>query len=445
MRFVPTSLTLRAALGLLALGGVVGVVSPSAAQQTPVEKPAQSARGWVGMSLHMETTVSALGGTGDTKVLVKDVREGSPAWNAGVRAGDTLLSIDGHGANEQFGGVTQTLRAGDSVTVVVLRNGVRRQMKMVAARRPSDVPDKATLSVSLGSDSMADLMFHAMDSLRLRLIQGQSGIVGVITLPSGEDVPVSGNLPAPGQILLQREGGSPTAVFGSRNGDSVTVQLLPEVRPPFSFFVFRGDRSDSLQSEMDQLNLTIRQLRAQQAARVRQLAAQAPPGRSGLPQDDPELQRLAKALEAAGHRAADLRATMQRVAREEAARNELMRRESRTQNAVTDASMEETTAFRPLAPYLLGQNRAAGAEVVNLRPELAEYFRVEGGVLVVDVPDGTPAALAGIQPGDVLIRAGDAPIRSIEDLRVGLARAGRDGLPLTLVRKGRVLEVVLPS
>jgi hypothetical protein len=367
-----------------------------------------------------------------------------------------LLSVDGYSADEQFGGVTQTVRAGDPVTVVVERNGERRELKMVADRRPTDVPDKPTLTVSLGSDSMANVMFHDMDSLRLRLIQGGNGLVGVVTLPGADAVPVSGNMPAPGQILLRSESGNPTGVFGSRGTDSVTVQLLPEVRPPFSFFVFRGDHSDSLQSEMDRLNLQIRGLRARQAERIRELAS----AHVGRPEEtsDPELLRLHQALDAAGHRAAELRSAMERFGREEAtARGSRGSRGSRgdvpqvspreeglTPVGSTSGESVEQTSFRPLAPYLLGQNRAAGAEVVNLRPELAEYFRVEGGVLVVDVPDGTPAALAGVQPGDVLTQVGGSPIRNIQDLRLGLSKAGGGPLSLTLVRKGRTLEVQLP-
>jgi S1-C subfamily serine protease len=91
---------------------------------------------------------------------------------------------------------------------------------------------------------------------------------------------------------------------------------------------------------------------------------------------------------------------------------------------------------------LLGQNRAAGAEVVELGPELAEYFRVEGGVLVVDVPPGTPAAQAGMQPGDVVTHVDGTAVRSIDGLRAGIARGSSDPT-LTLVRKGRRIQVLL--
>jgi S1-C subfamily serine protease len=98
--------------------------------------------------------------------------------------------------------------------------------------------------------------------------------------------------------------------------------------------------------------------------------------------------------------------------------------------------------LRPLAPYALGRNRAAGAEVVELKPELAAYFDVEGGVLVVEVAPGTPAARAGLRPGDVLTRVGGVDVASMGHVRAGLAQP-RDSVPVRLVRKGTVMEVVL--
>ena len=101
-----------------------------------------------------------------------------------------------------------------------------------------------------------------------------------------------------------------------------------------------------------------------------------------------------------------------------------------------------SVGLRPLAPYLLGQNRAAGAEVMELGPELATYFHVDGGVLVVEVPPGTVAEAAGLQPGDVLTHVGGAAVKSIGELRRGLAGTDAE-LPLTLVRKGRAIQLLL--
>lgn len=432
MRVLRHTLALGAALGLVTLGGL----SSRAGAQA---RPGSEARGWVGISLQVPVVPLPEGQR--VKALVTDVSAGSPAARAGVKAGDLILSINGHGAEDGFGGITQTLRAGQRVTVVVERNGRRRAVRMVADPRPdtmAEAPRWTEWTASLGSDSMADLMFQAMDSLRLRLLQGGNGLMGVITLPGMDDVPVSGNMPAPGRILLRDSGNAPAGVFAPRGSGSVTFQLLPEVRPPFSFFVFPGNPPDSLQSEMDQLNARIRALRVRQAQRLRELAAQAPREGNDVGAHDPELQSLARALDTAGRQAAELQAAMRRAA---AAQSGGVN--GAAANAAGTQSAEEVS-LRPLAPYLLGQDRVAGAEVVKLRPELARYFRVDGGVLVVDVPAGTPAALAGIRPGDVVTSVNGVPIRSIEELRLGLAKAGSGPLVFTLVRKGRTLKARLP-
>jgi predicted metalloprotease with PDZ domain len=98
--------------------------------------------------------------------------------------------------------------------------------------------------------------------------------------------------------------------------------------------------------------------------------------------------------------------------------------------------------FRPLTFYALGEKRAAGAEVVELRPELGEYFNVDGGVLVVDVAPGTPAHRAGILPGDVLTELNGAALRSVADLRRGISRTAPE-FRVRLVRKGQTIQVVL--
>ena len=114
----------------------------------------------------------------------------------------------------------------------------------------------------------------------------------------------------------------------------------------------------------------------------------------------------------------------------------------RREERAGDSDREPRTEFRPLAPYLLGQNRSVGDEVIDLRPELAAYFDVDGGVLVTDVPSQTPAADPGIRPGDVITRIDDVAVRSVQSLRLALSRADAT-IPLTLVRQGETRTVLL--
>jgi serine protease Do len=68
------------------------------------------------------------------------------------------------------------------------------------------------------------------------------------------------------------------------------------------------------------------------------------------------------------------------------------------------------------------------------------------GLLVRGVVDGSPAARAALQSGDLLVRAGDRPLATMDDLFDALDRAG-DSLPLGVVRgtEERELEVDLRS
>ena len=80
--------------------------------------------------------------------------------------------------------------------------------------------------------------------------------------------------------------------------------------------------------------------------------------------------------------------------------------------------------------------------MIDLRSKLAAYFQVDGGVLVTDVPNHTPAAAAGIKPGDVITRIDDVAVRSVQGLRLTLSRADAT-IPLTLVRQGATVTVLL--
>lgn len=106
------------------------------------------------------------------------------------------------------------------------------------------------------------------------------------------------------------------------------------------------------------------------------------------------------------------------------------------------AWMDVSGTFSPLAPYVLGRNRVAGAEVIDIRTELAGYFGVGEGVLVVDVPDGTPAASADLRPGDVIVELNGHPVASVRDLRIGVAR-GEQALPVWVVRRGERVRLLL--
>ncbi|HEX7050627.1 MAG TPA: PDZ domain-containing protein [Longimicrobiales bacterium] len=93
----------------------------------------------------------------------------------------------------------------------------------------------------------------------------------------------------------------------------------------------------------------------------------------------------------------------------------------------------------------LGWRAVAGVELSELNADLAEYFDgASHGLLVLRVAPNTPGARAGLRAGDVIVQAGDDPVRTIGDFRFAVAAAGRQPLSLTVMRKGERRQLVLP-
>jgi serine protease DegQ len=80
----------------------------------------------------------------------------------------------------------------------------------------------------------------------------------------------------------------------------------------------------------------------------------------------------------------------------------------------------------------------------QVTPDVAGQLGLDqaAGVLVRDVGEGTPAAAAGIQPGDVLARLDDQQLDTVEDF-LGELRQHRPGdrVNVTVVRDGREQQV----
>jgi len=95
---------------------------------------------------------------------------------------------------------------------------------------------------------------------------------------------------------------------------------------------------------------------------------------------------------------------------------------------------ERDEGARGVRPGMVeSQGPRLGVTLQELTEQLAQHFGVPGGkgVLVSSVLDGTPAATAKIQAGDVIIKAGDSTIESANDLTRVVNRAD-DGEKLTL-------------
>jgi predicted metalloprotease with PDZ domain len=92
----------------------------------------------------------------------------------------------------------------------------------------------------------------------------------------------------------------------------------------------------------------------------------------------------------------------------------------------------------------LGRRAVAGAELAEMSEGLSAYFGGQReGALVIQVAPESPAARAGLQAGDVIVRAGGEDVADPADVRSALARAGEGRVALEVVRQGSRRELSL--
>ena len=83
-----------------------------------------------------------------------------------------------------------------------------------------------------------------------------------------------------------------------------------------------------------------------------------------------------------------------------------------------------------------------GIDAADLSSEHAASLGIEGGAIVADVENGSPAEEAGLQPGDVVVEIDGVPARSMSALIVSI-RLSSPGttVHLTVVRDGAELDL----
>lgn len=91
----------------------------------------------------------------------------------------------------------------------------------------------------------------------------------------------------------------------------------------------------------------------------------------------------------------------------------------------------------------LGSRALAGAEFTQMNPGLGRYFRTDEGLLTLRVAPGSPAARAGLEAGDVVVRVNGSPVESLRELRQAVARAEEPTARLEVLREGSRRELTL--
>jgi serine protease Do len=103
------------------------------------------------------------------------------------------------------------------------------------------------------------------------------------------------------------------------------------------------------------------------------------------------------------------------------------------------------TVASSLLDALMPTSLYTGLEVTPLTPQLAQFFGAHppGGLLVTGVSTGSPAALAGLVAGDVIVRAGFRPITTRNNLAKAFHLAHGGAVPLGVLRNRQEMMVHL--
>jgi membrane-associated protease RseP (regulator of RpoE activity) len=376
----------------VALAGAASTAAQAAAIPQRVDvlvehvSPEQPSVGWLGFrsTVHVLFDESGSRLTGSS-LQVSEVFSDGPADRSGLRPGDVLVGFNGAALGvDRFQSVAQRLRPGDPVALTVLREGRRIELTLTAEPRPG-IEVMVPLQLQRALDASRTTFVARLDSVR-------AGMTAQADRPGLELRRIRAD--SLQTVRVVSEGG--TRRFEIRTPDGVFEWIGPGAPEPssapqaFSAWVYHAAPE---QTRREVVITSFGDRGVERAPRLPSvLAPPAPVGR-------------------AAHGATPPTAS---------------------------------SAVRPLAPYLAGLNRVAGAEFTTLSGELATYFHVDRGLLVTDVADGTPAFDTGLVPGDVLIEAGGKPVSSIDGLRAALS-ASEGPVILGLVRRGLRVDVRLAN
>ena len=381
------------AFALMGLDGM-HAVRPLEAQQVMVLAQRDGSPGWLGVQYDVLRSFAAGSrASGRTDYVVSDVHPEGPAAAAGIRPGDVLLRIRGAEPGDTlFERIAETLRSGDTVQLTFRRGSSERELPLVAVDRPPD--ERVGL---LPGAELADVQ---------RFLRFNDG--------GGEQ-------------------GGTTIVFRSGTGQGFSYRIVapaPGTPFPFESFVVRTPATDSLTAL---INLIRRDLagieRASEAARVAVLRSTA----ATVDERATELAGLQERRSLAFAQLTRLQDDLAVVSRQRL--GSLGRRLGDIRVRVSPQA-----ALTPLVR--MERRYLVGAEIIPIDAELGTYFGVERGILVAASPQGTPAAAAGLTPGDVIVRVGDTEVTTPIELSRAL-REVRGAIVLTVVRRGSEVTVQL--
>jgi serine protease Do len=211
----------------------IGFAIPSDMVQSIVEsllKDGKVIRGFLGVNIQDLTPdlAKALGLRPTKGVLVTDIREGTPAAEAGMRAQDVIIELDGERmeTSAKLRRKVAARKPGTKVAVKIIRDG----SETVVAVKLGKLPDsEIALGPNAGADSslLAGLRLEGLDDARR------------------EQLELSPRLKT-GVVVIDLDPSSPGARSGLRPGDVIIEANKKAVGSPSQLRSAIGDRTEAL-------------------------------------------------------------------------------------------------------------------------------------------------------------------------------------------------------
>jgi len=120
--------------------------------------------------------------------------------------------------------------------------------------------------------------------------------------------------------------------------------------------------------------------------------------------------------------------------------NLVIKRDGQTKNISVTIGTMPTESIGPNSPW-----QKLGLKVQNLTPEIAQQLGLrdlKAGVVITDVESGSPAAIAGLRPGSLIVAVNRKKIDSLEEFQTAILEATKEGKVLLKIVQGDIVRFV---
>ena len=218
----------------------IGFATPinTAKRLLPMLKSGKVIRGYLGMSIR-EVDEQAKEGFGLSEArgaLVQRVEPGKPAEQAGVKAGDVVVDVDGHpvNTNRDLIDYVSYLPVGSTVKITLIRDGQRKTVTAKTAERPLE-GEQTDNEPSGSAEPTRNKLGMSVQNLtpQLRQLYGIDDNVRGVVVTSVKEVSPAGDVLGEGDVITEVQGQSVTnadqfraAIDKLRSGQTARIYVV---------------------------------------------------------------------------------------------------------------------------------------------------------------------------------------------------------------------------